>query len=576
MLSSDNYQEIAEISEKIKDQLTDNQLYAPTVLELCYHTLTFFDFKVGELSITDDESIRQGCFTICKLCGWDKDILAEGLGGEPQPVDYVKNYMRLFLQFESAPGEELNKLSAIVNADLQKIDASIANYQTFSFISNGETPRNHRDRTIKAFYDRCMEERHKITEYIANGMKIRALNKALGQSPLGSGMRFMESFFDRPYKSPYGYSEKLFDYTKIDSVTHRVGPLLVSEANELKALYVMDKPLFYEKLLEKIPVDEPLETLSKYGDYLPLFKEQRKEIFKELIELYKSGKWFGFYALGLAQIEGLFGDMCKLCDPTFNKPKATLPDKVGEIRPHYKGPEIRLDYFQYEVPNQRNAFLHKGITTREDVNEQQEIATLCNDVLFDLSECLKIYGILDTDANWLNRLIRNPDIMEFHSVGSFCFYFGLVSGVKQKRQFYFFEESIKNLNQSVFPDYIFSIAYDIKQDYETAYLAFERTINLIVSAGETPFNLSEAGGLDINNNAALIRSEINNYLLSELEDHLKFLLQVKKFMGSYSSVLDIAFLSDDTLKLLNDFYTEQVVKQLNNVSQIANLIDFKS
>ena len=577
-LNADDYSgyELYQTGERIRDQLTEGQLFTEDQDEFLYYTLDFFDFKAGSLKIDQPETILNGCEVVCKTFGWDKDILAEQLDGfEPRPVDPVKQYLKMLLQLNQLPGIFLAELKAIVHADLAQIDQRISQYETVAFILQGAIPRDHHQKTIKEFYDRCKEEQSKINDYLTDGIKSRALSKALGETPYGSSMGFMEAFLDRPYKSIFGFAERLFDHTKIDRVGHRIGEVLLNDARQLKAQYINDKPGFYAAVFQQNAAGIILEQIISYGAFLPLIKVQRQEIFSELKSLYLAGSWYGFYALALTQIEGLFGDMVKLCVPNFNNPKASLPDKVREVRPFYKYSETGLDYFQFEVPNQRNAFLHKGVTTRDIPTDNQAIETLCNDVLFDVAECLRIYGMLDVDANWLNRLLKDPDITEFHSVGSFCFYFKLISGVKLKKQFVFFEERINELNRSVFPDLVFNIAFEINEVFSHAWDPVESFINARLKHSDPSFKLSEVTGNEINTHLQDLLG-IKDDLKFQHEEQVKTLLEIKKFVSSYKSVFSEEHFSEDTKMRFRDFETAVNLKKLKNISQVANVIGFSN
>jgi|GEM_PF-4946496 len=559
--------EISEISSTILGALTPDQLFAADSMAFCYHTLTFFDFQSGDLDPTDQDSIRNGCFRVCQMLGWDTDPFHKELGHVKQEIDFVKHYMQFFLGYEKVPGEILAELSSVVESDLKAINDRIAVYENVSFIQVGERPRNHGEKTIRAFYDRCLEERDAIENYKLNQMRERARTKAAAGNPFGSSIAFFDAYFDHPYKTTYQNSGKLFDHSKIDKVAHRVGSFTIAEAKELKLLYQADKAAFYEKLFDKLPVRDSLKLLAQYVEFLPLVNPQRHTIFKEMEGLYKTKSWFGFYALGLTQVEGLFGDMCQVCNPNFYNPKASLPDKVKIVRDYYPHSETRLDYFEFEVPNQRNAFLHKGTSIRLGDAVQHDIQILCNDLLLDLLECLRIFSVLNVDAIYLNRLLRKPSITEFHSIESFCAYADMVHDVNLKRQYHFFEERINNLNDTVFPDYIFNIAFEINDVFNDAYNEFASFFNEVLKD-----KLVNSPSLDAITNKELAPISLAGlYIPYDVQRSLDRLMHISQFGYFYERIFKTSRFSKDTLKTLKAFYSSNKMT-LKKLSFIADKI----
>lgn len=553
----ENMGEIYKVRTQIFNSISEAEHFVKDRYEFCFHTLKHFDFP--DLDIEDKTSIEKAAMQVVKLIGMEKSSLDSiGIQDDPRLFDPINRYMHYFLEYDTLPGLEKEFLENLVNDDLYTINTWIAEYETkHPFLLSGEKPRNHGQKTIKDFYYRCKEEKQTITNYLTNGLKERALVRAGAHKHLDSVMAMFQDYYDRPYKLPIPDSKRHFKSQYIDLVSHRIGPLPIKEGRILKGLYEADKKKFYEEVEKKLPAVKLLDFMQNAINWLPNINPKRIDVFIELKYLYINKKYLGFYALGVPQIEGLFLDMCKLCIPNFSHPYDSLPDKVNFLRPFYKQSDSVLDYFQYHIPNQRNSFLHYGTPDKEDIE------ILCNDLLFDLVEVLEIFTTLDSETIWLNRLVKKPDITEFSTIGSFTFYFDLVSKVKKCQNYHYFESLVDNLKRNFFPDLILSVTQDLgdklnglQSNINNNYIEWTKDSNFVV-------DLATISNEEIKNNSATIKASLSELTNWRLRSEVEEVLEINNFLKSYKKYIDVGYLKsgleahiDTTLSSFNSFLTK--------------------
>jgi hypothetical protein len=551
--------EIHDVSRQIFDTMPDNVLFSKSKEELCFNVLNEFDFPTGTINVSDIASLEQGCKTIMALMGIDDDFEKTLLLGKEEKFEnQLDRFLHYFLDFTGLPGVFKEQLELKVQTDLDKINTFITEYEKIDFIQKGETPRNHNQRTQNDFYKRCVDEKAKIVTHLATGINERALSKAKRDRLWGMAEMMFEEFRDRPYKLPMPKSTEYFDVDKIDKVGHRLGEIAISKGRELKQLYKQDKEKFYAEFETLIPEEKVLGSMLQQINFLPFVSEQRKEIFKELIDLYKNKKLFGFYALSLTQIEGLFTEMCRMCEPGFNSPYAALPDKVNIVRPYHQFSENRFDYFQYYLPNLRNRFLHYGL----DANEKIEI--LCKEHLWDLEEVVSIFLGLNIDALWMLRLIRKREDADFMSVSGLCFYFKLLGSVKQKKQFGFFETEVKSLNEIYLPDVVYNVVFDLNEKTKALIETIYEPVKVQSMTNGFEVDLKIILSKNIVDNKEKVKTALKETFNWQFQSEIEELLQILKFIKSYKQHLDINFITADV--------QTEIEEVNNNYGDILNKI----
>lgn len=531
--------------------IPEHILYSQDKKELCAYVLGEFDFAPDEICQSDPESLEIGCKKILLLMGIGDDFEKNlPLSKEEKFEDQIDRFLYYFLDFRGLPGTFKQLLAQQVNADLQQIQSYIAAYEKIEFIRKGETPRNHNQRTQHDFYTRCSEEKVKIEAHLATGINERALSKSRRDYLWGMAEMMFEEFRDRPYRLPMPKSSAFFESDKIDKVGHRLGVLPISKGRELKKLYATNKGLFYEELEKEIPDEKVLLYMLQQIDYLPFLPQQRREVFKELAALYRGRMWYGFYALALTQFEGLFGEMCQLCDPLFSSPYAALPDKVSAVRPYHAYSENRFDYFQYHLPNLRNRFLHHGL----DANEKIEI--LCKELLWDLEEVVSIFSELDTDALWLLRLVRKSDMSDFLTVSGLCFYFKTLSKVKINKQYEYFKQEIEHLNENFLPDLIAEVALGLKPRTEALIETISEPIKIQSARNGFAVDLHAISPREINQNSEAVKDALKDTISWQFQSEIEELLDILNFSKAYRRYLDVKYIRDDVQAKIQEVETE--------------------
>jgi len=352
----------------------------------------------------------------------------------------------------------------------------------------------------------------------------------------------------------------------MDKCGNRLDEIPNSKCRQLKQLYKQNKEEFYSELEKLIPEKRVLGVMLQGIDFLPFVPEQRKEIFKELVDLYENKKWFGFYALALTQIEGLFTEMCRICVSDYNSPYAALPDKVNTVRPYHQFSENRFDYFQYYLPNLRNRFLHFGLYKKE------KIEILCKEILWDLEEVVYIFSGLNIDALWMLRLIRKRDDVDFMSISGLCFYFKLLASVKQKKQYDYFEAEVKSLNEIFLPDIVYNVVWDLEEKVNALIETIYEPVKIQSATNGFEVDLKSISLKDIFANKEKIKTGIKETFNWQFQSEIEELLQVLNFIKSYKKHLDIKFITKevlDQIEVINTKYGDI----LNRVRGIQIQID---
>lgn len=557
------YGEIHAISGEILKGIPENILFTKSQTELCFYVLNEFDFPAGTIKLNDAVSLETGCKTILALMGIEDDFEAKLLlGSDKKFKNQFDRFLHYFLDFDGLPGVFKEQLELKVKSDLKTINDYISEYEKIDFIKNGETPRNHNQRTQSDFHKRCIEEKLKIESHLATGLNERALSKSRRDNLWGFAEAMFEEFKDRPYKLPMPKSKEYFNLDSIDKVGHRIGEIPLMKGRELKTLYKTNKVEFYEEIEKLIPVANVLSSMLQQIKFLPYISEQRKLIFEELVELYNTNKLFGFYSLALTQIEGLFTEMCRMCEPNYSSPYAALPDKVNTVRPFHPYSENRFDYFQYHLPNLRNRFLHFGM----DGNE--EIQLLSKEILYDLEEVVSIFASLTIDANWLLMLIRKRDVTEFMSVSSLCFYFRMIKSVKAKNQFHYFETEIKSLNETFIPDLVFNVVYDLDNKLTDTLERIYEPIKVQSASKGFEVDLKATTMKDIADNKIQIKASLTNLFNWQMKSEIEELLEAQQFINTYKQYLDLNFIEakvQEGIEALNTKYSD-IFKRIKLIS----------
>tara|TARA_A100000171_G_C2138699_1_gene152693 strand:+ start:3512 stop:5278 length:1767 start_codon:yes stop_codon:yes gene_type:complete len=383
----------------------------------------------------------------------------EGFKPLPQKErNVVKDFHEWILGFDKVPKHQLNLLLPNVKDDLKEINELIKHYEeqpeVQKFLQDRETGRNHGTKRLLDFYVRCLKERQDILDYYLDGVYERAIDRSRAKIFSFAAFDIVDSWRDYPYETGRGAFGRTMDHRKIDCISHRIMDMYIDEIPEFENLYKHDKEKFYRVLFKRKSRDEIFESIFFNLEHIPLTKD-RKPIFHELKKLFTGRKWLAFYALALPQVEGLFAEMVLSINPKSGVISKALPDKVKLVRSDYGLSSSYFDYYEYELPNQRNQFSHTGFTDEHKLRAY--------DILTDLEHVLSAFASLENPLVSLTKIIRRPDSMKFGSYKEFGNYFDLLDGLLPEHKS---DEKLKKEIEDFKEDYLktsCSIEYIIEE-----------------------------------------------------------------------------------------------------------------
>jgi len=335
-----------------------------------------------------------------------------------------QDFQRWILGYDKIPKEPLNILKSNVERHLREVNELIKHYEGLPEIRNLIDSRsfqnNHREKTIQDFYARALKERQAILDYYLDGVYERALEKSQAKI-LGFGFLDPFDFWnDYPYETGRGRFGSNIDYRNINCVSHRITEVFIDEIGRFMTLYRNDKPKFYKQIFKRKSVENYFQSIFYHLDLLPV-SDERHQIFNELKKLFNKKNWLAFYALALPQVEGLFSEMVLSLNPRSTAIRKALPDKVRVVRPDYYLSSSYFDYFEYELPNQRNTFMHTG---KSDDFEMKSY-----DMLTDLEHILTAFASLENPFVNLNRILRIKDPSYFSNYSAFVEFYTVLENL---------------------------------------------------------------------------------------------------------------------------------------------------
>jgi len=422
---------LTDLKKTIDSELHDKIILARDNVQLAFFTLKIFDFRNGVFSLSDINSIQKACIKILEKFKLYENGKARELGilKNDLTLTPIDQYVKHILGFNKLPQTVFLSLEVKVKKDLVELLSLISRYEQDNVVQGyikGERRGEHEAKTKIDFYNRCVRERDGIVKYLANDLVFRAISKARIDEIWAAHLltRWTERELDRPYRWGQYRSIEYFDYKRINICRHRLEDLYIEEIADLEKLYPKKISLFYKKLKKKITPGVIFHEINTfYVPSLPKLKE-RIAIFKELEKLFRGQKWYGFTALALTQVEGIFSDILHIATPKTHL--NSLSTKVSAIRTFYTGEERSFDYFEYHLPRLRNRFLHSGSV----VGENFKLIAL--DLLHDLRFVMRAFYRLNDPVIELNNLLNKDPVMAITGVASLVHFFDLVEEIKNK------------------------------------------------------------------------------------------------------------------------------------------------
>lgn len=347
----------------------------------------------------------------------------------------AENFARVYMDIKKLPVIEKSKLEKQVKMDLKQITDLISFYETLSFIKEFKAeyikPRSQEEKAQLVFYQRTLVKRDEIVSYLTDGVGKRAIEKSKTdyesyRSESGKTIELQLEFHaDYPYTDMifqtksfvYGLDIHKLDYRKINLLWTKIQ----WSSAALNGQYTYDK-VFNDEIQRKIKPKAFFAQLLIDLKSLPIIR-RRIDIFIEMQALFLAKKWYGFYALALPQVEGIFTEMMEVTDQ--KKAKGSLPDKVKLMRPHYSNSEYSFDYFEYALPTERNHFSHTGLVDHPKDKSYH--------LLLDVKYLFNVALELDTPLAKLSKLIKEG-VSKFEDIGELADFIKLVRGLKMKKK----------------------------------------------------------------------------------------------------------------------------------------------
>lgn len=535
------FSELDEIRSDIRKRLYDSDFFTDSKQDFCRNSIQHFNITEEERQ--KENWVEASLIKINENIYSDEIIRELGFKDDNLPEkDCFDLFIEYFWQYDILPGLELKRLKQLVESDLNIINGLIANYEeSYPYLLTGDI-RNHAQGTIKSFYDRCKSEKLKIEEHLQNGIKPRAESNSEKYGYLDSLIySFMKERLDRPYDLPL-FKEDYFDRDRINLFQHRLGFIKAKDAKGLGELYLTDKKEFYKRI-EK---DFYAGLLTQYIDWIPNFNNNRNEVFKELKSLYEEKRYWGFIALGITQIEGLFADLAILIKGRNHKVSGALPVKVDVIRDYYNGNIVELDYFQFHVPFFRNRFSHYGTISEFENGDTLEL--IAKDLLFDLIATLSIYDSVNADFKWLNNIIKNPE-GNFLTCDGFVNYFRLYESVKKLGLMDVFEPEIRQLKETVLNDSIHDIFLVLYNEVEQSLIQLEEYLKQVTNDDGEEFVLQQWDRKRIATNVQSIQAIFSDVFDDSHASEVNKPLQQYEFISNYKKYIDEERLSPDVINM---------------------------
>lgn len=386
---------LQELKATLKTLIPKTALFAPTAHEITHAALVLFDLPLapGKTGIEANAA---------KIL----DIYQSVNGLSPDAI--IESFNKLYLDVEGLPLTEKQKLESQARQDLTKLEQLINYYENESpikkLIAEKETPRNQGEYGRHAFYQRTLAKKLLVSNYIATDMENLALKKCEPahreyQRSVGSMPDYVEKYQDFPYmdfmvnayKPDVGLDLEKLDFERINPLRNKIF------AHQFKSDYSQGyTPAINQELLDDVQPEPMLDSILAKVNRIPMICG-RIAIFRELKDLFMTGKWYGFYALSMPQVEGIFAEMAKLANPKA-KVTGSLPDKVKLVRPFSESSQFDFDYYEFYLPESRNKFSHTG--------KDSDIQVKCYYLLLDLASILTTCEDLNAELIQLSNMVH--------------------------------------------------------------------------------------------------------------------------------------------------------------------------
>jgi hypothetical protein len=391
---------------------------------------------------------------------------------ENKKLEELQLFLHHILNIIKVPGEEYLRIKKLAQIDILKRKNSIQSYKKDEIIQNylkkQKVQGTQTHHMMIEFYNRNVREEKEIRNYLAIELKERL--KILCSSYYNINNWEEVWFVERPYLSNIKTSEKYFDHTKIDKVSHKIKEVPLSLKKTVSELYESDRAKFYRKIQQYYGAKKVIHYINYYVDFFPPLTDHRKEVFQQLITFFKKRQWFGFYALAISQFEGLSDDILKYIG--YTKQTSSLTQKVDALRNYFGNVLSSLDYYRFVLPDERNQFMHTGKITGD-------VKLKCYDLLYDLADLMEILANLESPVMRVANIVRKVELIEFPGAREIDSFFDLLDETKKIGQFKQIKDQLKTFReQLVMVHDIDSLIVEIEQTLDRTIIRMTNTIFL--------------------------------------------------------------------------------------------------
>lgn len=487
------------------------------------------------------------------------------------------NYATLFVinileLYGPLPIEYKQRLEQAAKHDLSKIDDLLLHYHSQKFIEdhkqNNTKSHNHSERTLLEFFNRTVKKRNEILDYITYKLDDRAIEKSRDRRRHSKSKESKKSVYakyheeyikskDFPYrdsvidfkKAEYKYviNFELLDYRKINLVINKAFAVNTIKGDDSKG-YGKD----FWRSVNKINSSEIFTTLLRLVKDLPIVNERHK-VFVELRKLFRNRNWYGFYALALPQIEGIFSEMIDASNPK-GKRTGALTDKVQQIRPFYDSSHYSFDYYAFHLPDERNKFSHTGKV--DDVKKKSKI------LLLDLLAIVKVFGELNSPLIRVKEVI-DKGVKGITDIGKLSNFLHLVNQLNNDKLFSTIEKSCKKFvyQELLLRNDFQSFILNLSTDFNSVYDNYRENIHIFSGADDSPIDLDSIPGVHLQQKIQRLQQVHDNHSFM-FEENLKLLLDTYYVINKLTSLFPGC--SEETKAIITDF-TDRHNQQLKIV-----------
>jgi hypothetical protein len=469
-----------------------------------------------------------------------------------------------------------HQLELFVKRDLRDIDGLLKHYSTDEFIelfrTKNETPRNHKQKTILEFYNRTLKKRSEIIDYLLFKLDDRAIEKAMDSGRTMQKSKSTSKPIDKLQKEyviskDFPYRDIVMNFTKgeykyiinFERLDYRKINLVINKSwfFPIKCNHSKGYSKQFYKLINKIDSFPILKNLQSQIREMPLLRN-RRQVFSELQKLYSQKNWYGFYALALPQIEGIFSEMVRASKPA-GKITGALTDKVQQIRPFYENSEYSFDYYEFHLPLDRNVFSHTG--------KVDDVRRKCKILLLDLFAIVKIFGELDSPVIRAKNLL-DLGVQAISDIGKLS---NILHLVVQTQRDGFYGDIKKSAEKFVYHDLVNKIDFraflaNLEFDFIKGFKKYRDQLHLFSGAfDENQVDINSLNGPNFQNDLKRIQ-EVHDKYPFMFEEVLKLLLDTHYVLKNLTRLFPR--LGDEIRNELNAFSNRS--KKEMNIIKILN------